>query len=138
MIFIVINKELRNLLVMERGYSVYLNILKKKLLGLKMNYLKIKSEIQKFVDERNWEDSHTPKNLAMALSVEASELVEIFTWLKDDENLYKSNEIKIKTQEELVDIFYYIVRICQKMDINLEEAFYEKMKKNTIKHPKPN
>ena len=38
----------------------------------------------------------------------------------------------------LVDIFYYIVRICQKMDINLEEAFYEKMKKNIIKHPKPN
>ena len=123
---------------MKRGYSVYLNILKKKLLGLKMNYLKIKSEIQKFVDERNWEDSHTPKNLAMALSVEASELVEIFTWLKDDENLYRNNEIKIKTQEELVDIFYYIVRICQKMDINLEEAFYEKMKKNIIKHPKPN
>ena len=103
-----------------------------------MNYLKIKQTIQKFVNERNWEESHTPKNLAMALSVEASELVEIFTWLKDDEYLKSDDKIKAKTKEELVDIFYYIVRICQKMDIDLEEAFYEKMKKNIIKHPKPN
>lgn len=102
-----------------------------------MNYAKIKNEIQKFVDERNWEESHTPKNLAMALSVEASELVDIFTWLEDDENIKSNNEVKAKTQEELVDIFYYIVRICQKMDIDLEEAFYQKMKKNIIKHPKP-
>ena len=76
-----------------------------------MDYENIKNEIQKFVDDRNWEESHSPKNLAMALSVEAS---------------------------ELVDIFYYTVRICQKMDIDLEQAFYEKMKKNIIKHPKPN
>ena len=103
-----------------------------------MNYLKIKQTIQNFVDERDWEESHTPKNLAMALSVEASELVEIFTWLKDDEHLKNNNEIKVRTQEELVDIFYYIVRICQKMNIDLEEAFYKKMKKNIIKHPKPN
>ena len=72
-----------------------------------MNYAKIKNEIQKFVDERNWEESHTPKNLAMALSVEASELVDIFTWLEDDENIKSNNEVKAKTQEELVDIFYY-------------------------------
>lgn len=103
-----------------------------------MNYTKIKQTIQNFVDERDWEESHTPKNLAMALSVEASELVEIFTWLKDDEHLKSNDKIKSKTKEELVDIFYYIVRICQKMDIDLEEAFYEKMKKNIIKHPKPN
>ena len=103
-----------------------------------MDYLKIKNEIQNFVDERNWEESHTPKNLAMALSVEASELVEIFTWLKEGEHHSNNNDIKIRTQEELVDIFYYVVRICQKMDIDLEEAFYEKMKKNIIKHPKPN
>ena len=102
-----------------------------------MDYKIIKDEIQKFVNERDWEDSHTPKNLAMALSVEASELVDIFTWLKDDEKLIENKEIKTKTEEELVDIFYYIVRICQKMDIDLEEAFYRKMKKNIIKHPKP-
>ena len=69
-----------------------------------MDYEKIKNEIQKFVDDRNWEQSHTPKNLAMALSVEASELVEIFTWQKEDEY------------------------------INLEKAFYKKMKKNYLKH----
>tara|TARA_Y100000589_G_C27118991_1_gene615547 strand:+ start:175 stop:483 length:309 start_codon:yes stop_codon:yes gene_type:complete len=100
-----------------------------------MDYEKIKNEIQKFVDDRNWEQSHTPKNLAMALSVEASELVEIFTWQKEDEYLNRDKKvIKNKTQDELVDIFYYIIRICQKMDINLEKAFYKKMKKNYLKH----
>ena len=79
-----------------------------------MDYEKIKNEIQKFVDDRNWEQSHTPKNLAMALSVEASELVEIFTWQKEDEYLNRDKKvIKNKTQDELVDIFYYIIRICQ-------------------------
>ena len=100
-----------------------------------MDYEKIKNEIQKFVDDRNWEQSHTPKNLAMALSVEAAELVEIFTWQKEDEYLKRDKKvIKNKTQDELVDIFYYIIRICQKMDINLEKAFYKKMKKNYLKH----
>ena len=100
-----------------------------------MDYEKIKNEIQKFVDDRNWEQSHTPKNLAMALSVEAAELVEIFTWQKEDEYLNRDKKvIKNKTQDELVDIFYYIIRICQKMDINLEKAFYKKMKKNYLKH----
>ena len=50
-----------------------------------MNYKKIKKEIKKFVDERDWEQFHTPKNLSMALSVEASELLEIFQWQKADE-----------------------------------------------------
>ena len=100
-----------------------------------MDYEKIKNEIQKFVDDRNWEQSHTPKNLAMALSVEAAELVEIFTWQKEDEYLNRDKKvIKNKTQDELVDIFYYIIRICQKMDINLEKNFYKKMKKNYLKH----
>ena len=100
-----------------------------------MDYEKIKNEIQKFVDDRNWEQSHTPKNLTMALSVEAAELVEIFTWQKEDEYLNRDKKvIKNKTQDELVDIFYYIIRICQKMDINLEKAFYKKMKKNYLKH----
>ena len=55
-----------------------------------MDYENIKNEIQKFVDDRNWEESHSPKNLAMALSVEASELVEIFTWQKEEDYLNKN------------------------------------------------
>ena len=66
-----------------------------------MNYKKVKSEIRKFVDERDWEQFHTPKNLSMALSVEASELLEIFQWQKADE--YKNAN---KKQKEM--IFYLI------------------------------
>ncbi len=100
-----------------------------------MNYDKIQNEIKTFVDERDWEQFHSPKNLSMALSVEAAELAEIFQWQKQDE--YKENEEKVvnAVKDEVADIFYYVVRMCQKMNINLEEAFSEKMKKNRQKHP---
>ena len=58
-----------------------------------MNYKKINDEIKKFVNERDWDQFHSPKNLSMALSVEASELVEIYQWQKEDE--YKKNDLKI-------------------------------------------
>ena len=57
-----------------------------------MNYKKINDEINKFVNERNWDQFHSPKNLSMALSVEASELVEIYQWQKEDE--YKKMILK--------------------------------------------
>ena len=100
-----------------------------------MNYDKIQNEIKTFVDERDWEQFHSPKNLSMALSVEAAELVEIFQWQKQEG--YKENEEKVvnAAKDEVADIFYYVVRMCQKMNINLEEAFSEKMKKNRQKHP---
>ena len=100
-----------------------------------MNYDKIQNEIKTFVDERDWEQFHSPKNLSMALSVEASELVEIFQWQKQNE--YKENEEKVvnAVKDEVADIFYYVVRMCQKMNINLENALLEKMKKNRQKYP---
>jgi NTP pyrophosphatase (non-canonical NTP hydrolase) len=99
-----------------------------------MDYKNINNEIKKFVTDREWEKFHSPKNISMALSVEASELVEIFQWQSNDE--YKNNaETKNKVKDEVSDIFYYLVRMCQKMDIDLETAFYEKMKKNKLKYP---
>lgn len=100
-----------------------------------MNFDKINKEIKSFVDERDWDQFHSPKNLSMALSVEASELVEIFQWLKEKDIEVNKSKIHQAVKEEVVDIFYYVVRMCQKMDINLEEAFYEKMKKNKEKYP---
>ena len=100
-----------------------------------MNYKKINDEINKFVNERDWDQFHSPKNLSMALSVEASELVEIYQWQKEDE--YKKNDLKINNavRDELVDIFFYLTRICQKLNIDLEKSFYEKMEKNRTKYP---
>ena len=100
-----------------------------------MNFDKINKEIKNFVNERDWDQFHSPKNLSMALSVEASELVEIFQWLNNKDFEEDKNKIHDAVKDEVVDIFYYVVRMCQKMDINLEEAFYEKMKKNKLKYP---
>ena len=101
------------------------------------DFNKINEEILTFVEDRDWDKFHTPKNLAMALNVEASELLEIFQWQKENDFLDKKigEEIKKDTKDEVADIFYYLLRICQKMNINLEEAFWEKMKKNNIKYP---
>tara|TARA_B100000609_G_C17183965_1_gene418657 strand:+ start:156 stop:488 length:333 start_codon:yes stop_codon:yes gene_type:complete len=100
-----------------------------------MNYEKINNEIKKFVEERDWDQFHSPKNLSMALSVEASELVEIYQWQKEDD--YKTDDIKIKdaVKDELVDIFFYLMRMCHKTNIDLEKSFYEKMEKNRKKYP---
>ena len=97
-----------------------------------MDFKKINEEIKKFAEERDWDKFHTPKNLSMALSVEASELVEIFQW--KDANDFQDAQTLQEAEEELSDIFYYTVRMCQKLDINLEEAFHRKMIKNKEKH----
>ena len=88
-----------------------------------MNLKKIKQKINKFVKDRDWEQFHSPKNLAMALSVEVSELVEIFQWLKDSD-IKKVD--KQKVADEIADIFFYLVRISQKMNIDIEKNFHKK------------
>jgi len=100
-----------------------------------MNYEKIKSDIEKFVSNRKWQDYHTPKNLSMALSVEASELLEIFQWQMENEKNYPKSAEKEQVEDEVADIFFYLVRFCQVMNIDLEKAFYYKMRKNAEKYP---
>ena len=101
-----------------------------------MNYEKIKNEIKEFVEERDWEQFHTPKNLSMALSVEASELLEIFQWQKEEEYKNATEKEKEMIKDEIADILYYLVRISEKLNINIEEAFFNKMKKNREKYRK--
>jgi len=97
-----------------------------------MNFNKINDEVSKFVTERKWDKYHSPKNLSMALSVEASELVEIFQWKNDQ---YISDTDKNKVEDEIADIFFYLIRLSQKMNINIEKSFYKKLEKNKIKYP---
>ncbi len=100
-----------------------------------MNYEKIKLDIEKFVINRNWQDYHTPKNLSMALAKEAAELLELFQWQMQNEKAYPKSTKKESVQDEIADIFFYLVRFCQITDIDLERAFYYKMKKNVKKYP---
>jgi len=100
-----------------------------------MDIKRIQKIIKEFSDERNWEQFHNPKNLSMALSVEASELLEIFQWLDFEQanNLEKNK--KEHAKQEIADIAVYLIRMCMKLDINLEDAIVEKMKLNEKKYP---
>lgn len=100
-----------------------------------MDMQKIQNLIKTFSHERDWDRHHNPKNLAMALSVETAELVEIFQWLTPEqcENLPSKKCEHLK--EEVADVAVYLLRICMAYDIDLEEAIVEKMKKNVQKYP---
>lgn len=100
-----------------------------------MDMNQIENIIKKFSTERDWEKFHNPKNLAMALSVETAELLEIFQWLDLEEASNLSEEKKQHLKEELADISVYLIRLCMRFNINLEDAIIEKMKKNEKKYP---
>lgn len=102
-----------------------------------LNLSELNTEIQKFSEERNWDQFHSVKNLAMALTVESAELLEVFQWLTEAQsNEIRTNEkIKLKAEEELADIFIYLIRILNKSDINIESAILNKMKRNAEKYP---
>jgi len=100
-----------------------------------MDMEKILTIIKKFSRERNWDQFHNPKNIAMALSVETAELVEIFQWLDTNQALNLDESKQEHLKEEVADIAVYLLRICMAYDINLEDAIVSKMKKNELKYP---
>jgi len=102
-----------------------------------MDIVDIQKRLQKFADERDWEQFHNPKNLAMALSVEASELIEIFQWLTPEESLsIKLNSLKFEeVSDEIADVALYLLRLADKLDIDIETAINNKLDKNTLKYP---
>jgi NTP pyrophosphatase (non-canonical NTP hydrolase) len=91
----------------------------------------------RFVEEREWQSFHTIKNLIMSLSIETGELMEVIQWLSDEETANLPQDLKKMgaIKEEIGDIFHCLVRICFSLDIDLEEAFWEKIKKTEKKYP---
>ena len=100
-----------------------------------MDITNIQHQLKKFASERDWEQFHTPKNLAMALSVEASELVEIFQWLEPEESKLPDKKQLDFINSEVADIAMYLLRFCDLLDINLESAIQRKIVKNEEKYP---
>tara|TARA_B100000029_G_C17106902_1_gene790031 strand:- start:283 stop:639 length:357 start_codon:yes stop_codon:yes gene_type:complete len=102
-----------------------------------MDIDKIKNDFRKFAEERDWEQFHSPKNLAMALSGEVGELAEIFQWLTENQSNKEniSDENLAKVREEVADILLYIIRLSDKLDIDLEQAVLDKWKINKEKYP---
>lgn len=92
----------------------------------------VAEEILKFRDEREWKPFHNPKDLAISISLEAAELLEIFQWSADD------LEVKEKRQamsEELADVLIYAVMLADRSGLNLNEIITAKMKKNAERYP---
>lgn len=96
----------------------------------------LKAIVRDFVDQREWQQFHSPKNLSMALAVEAAELMEIFQWLEPEVSREVDRLEKRKAvEEELADIFCYTLAIANELDIDLASAFHAKMEKNRAKYP---
>ena len=101
-----------------------------------MDIKTIQKQLSDFADERDWDQFHNPKNLAMALSVEASELVEIFQWLTPEqaEEIMDSSQSD-HVKEEVADVMIYLLRLADKLDIDLESIVNDKIVQNGKKYP---
>ena len=98
---------------------------------------KIQEFQRQFSAERDWDQFHTPKNLAMALIGESAELSEIFQWLTAEQSLELKQPGRQKTavEEELADVFFYVARLADILEIDLEKAVWQKLEKNAKKYP---
>jgi NTP pyrophosphatase (non-canonical NTP hydrolase) len=97
----------------------------------------LRNLIQQFVSERNWEQFHTPKNLAMSISIEAAELMELFQWTDAEES---ARRIAVEPQrtrlaEELADVLCYALSLANATGLDLSEAIRAKLVKNRAKYP---
>ena len=101
-----------------------------------MNIQEIQTKLAKFAEERDWDQFHSPKNLVMALTSEVGELTELFQWLTEGQSSIKDDSSKTdEIQQEIADIFIYLLRLADKLDIDIEEAVREKIEINAKKYP---
>jgi len=100
-----------------------------------MNIKQIQKQLSEFASDRDWEQFHTPKNLTMALSVESSELVEIFQWLTPEQSSNLSNKQMKAIEEEVADVAIYLLRLCDVLGVNLSDVVENKIKVNGEKYP---
>ena len=97
--------------------------------------LELRHRLREFATARDWDQFHSPKNLAMALSVEAAELVEHFQWLTEAESSELAPEKKAQVADELADVLAYLVRIADKLGVDLLEAASAKIERNEERYP---
>jgi NTP pyrophosphatase (non-canonical NTP hydrolase) len=97
----------------------------------------LRARLKEFTRMRDWEQFHTPKNLAISLAVEAAELLEIFQWLTDAEapRIVESKSDMNRMREEIADIYIYLIRLADVLGIDLGRAALAKIEKNTRRYP---
>jgi NTP pyrophosphatase (non-canonical NTP hydrolase) len=102
-----------------------------------MNISEIKKRLATFAAARNWDQFHSPKNLSMGLAAEAAELLEIFQWLTERQSVeIVGNEKEMAhVKEEIADVFIYLVRLADKLNVDIEKAVFEKIDLNEMRYP---
>jgi NTP pyrophosphatase (non-canonical NTP hydrolase) len=97
----------------------------------------LRQMVRKFVSERNWERFHAPKNISMALAIEASELMEHFQWMEIERSrsIAEEPELMQAVREEIADVVCYAMAMCNELDVDLASCMREKMVKNRQKYP---
>ena len=95
----------------------------------------LKLRLREFAKERDWDQFHSPKNFSMALIVECAELVEHFQWLTDEQSKNLPAETLEEVRLEMADIFLYLIRLADKLDVDLMDAANRKIKLNAEKYP---
>lgn len=97
--------------------------------------VKLRDELRQFAADRDWEQFHTPMNLAIALSVEASELLEHFQWLTPDQSQHLSAEKSSAIRLEMADVLLYLIRLADRLGIDLAASACDKIAINAKKYP---
>jgi NTP pyrophosphatase (non-canonical NTP hydrolase) len=95
----------------------------------------LRDALRAFAAERDWDQFHSPRNLATALAVEAAELLEPFQWLDDAQARNLPPATRAAVEEEMADVLLYLVRLADKLDVDLEQAARAKMARNAEKYP---
>ena len=91
--------------------------------------------LRRFASDRDWDRFHSPKNLAIALSVEAAELLEHFQWTAETDSAALTPEQHTKVREEVADVLLYLIRLADKLNIDLLAAATDKIQVNAAKYP---
>jgi dCTP diphosphatase len=95
----------------------------------------LQQALRRFAAERDWEQFHSPKNLVMALSAEAAELVEIFQWLTEAQSADLDDRARGAVAEEIADVQIYLARLADRLDIDIPQAVNDKLARNAQKYP---
>jgi len=95
----------------------------------------LREQLREFAAARDWEQFHSPKNLAMALSVEAGELLEIFQWLTQEQSASLAPEAQAAASEEIADVLLYLIRLGDQLGVDPVAAAHRKLVENARKYP---
>lgn len=108
-----------------------------RMFSMKMSFEKMSGKIKKFRDERDWKKFHNPKDMAEAISIESSELLELFLWKTKEESIEFVNNKKNHEEisDEVADIMMFLIEFIDNCDIDIEKAIEKKLQKNAKKYP---